>query len=106
VDFFGVSNAPLEGKGEVTRLNAAPFSLPRIQFRLAGTRDGSGIMFVSTTNGVSNLWNQPVQGGPPRRMTNFNSDLIFCFDWSPDGKQLVIARGHQASDVVVISNFR
>ena len=47
-----------------------------------------------------------VDGGPPKQLTNFTSDQIFGFDISRDGKQLALARGTQASDVVLISDFK
>ncbi len=52
-----------------------------------------------------NLWKQPLSGGPPQQITHFK-ELIFAYDWSPDGKQLAITRGSKPSDVVLISNFR
>ncbi len=30
-------------------------------------------------------------------------DSLFAYDWAPDGKQLVLARGKESSDVVIIS---
>ncbi|MGB7437285.1 MAG: hypothetical protein WBR26_07280 [Candidatus Acidiferrum sp.] len=63
-------------------------------------------MFLDSRDGVGNVWLQPLQGGKPRQLTNFSSDRIYSFDWSPDGKQLVVARGNSSSDVVLISNFR
>jgi hypothetical protein len=39
-------------------------------------------------------------------MTNFTSGLIFDFCWTLDGKQLLLARGNETSDVILISNFR
>jgi len=32
--------------------------------------------------------------------------LIFGFSWSRDGKEMLLARGENASDVILISNFR
>jgi hypothetical protein len=49
---------------------------------------------------------QPIPKGPPKQVSNFTSGQIFSFDWSPDGKQLYVARGSLASDIVLISNFR
>jgi Tol biopolymer transport system component len=68
--------------------------------------DGRAVTYIATSGGVSNIWSQPVDGGPPRQLTNFKSDQIFWFDWSRDGTQLAVARGTVESDVVVISNFR
>jgi hypothetical protein len=39
-------------------------------------------------------------------LTNFKTELIYNFEWSADGKQLVLARGTTTSDIVLISNFK
>jgi len=69
------------------------------------TPDGHALTYIMTSGGISNLWSQPIDGGPPRQLTNFKSDQIFWFDWSRDGK-LGVSRGTITSDVVLISNFR
>jgi Tol biopolymer transport system component len=68
--------------------------------------DGKAIQYVLTREGVSNIWQQKLAGGPPKQITNFKSGLIFDFDWSRDGKQLALTRGSENSDVILISNFR
>jgi serine/threonine protein kinase/Tol biopolymer transport system component len=70
------------------------------------TVDGRGVVFVISRDPVNNLWSQSLDGGPPKQLTSFSSDRIFKFDWSRDGKLLALARGHEGSDVVLISNFR
>jgi Tol biopolymer transport system component len=70
------------------------------------TTDGRALTYVVTSAGVSNIWLQPINGGAPRQLTTFKADRIFSFEWSRDGKQLLVARGMVASDVVLISNFR
>lgn len=70
------------------------------------TADGRALTYSVTSAGVSNIWLQPINGDAPRQLTTFQSDRIFFFDWSHDGKQLLVARGLVASDVVLISNFR
>lgn len=69
------------------------------------TADGRALTYVVTDGSVSNVWLQPIEGAAPRQLTTFKSDRIFSFEWSPDGKQLLVARGITASDVVLISNF-
>ena len=50
--------------------------------------------YAEVKDGVWNLWNQPIDGGAPKPVTNFTSDQIFSFGWSTDdGKRLAIARG-------------
>jgi Tol biopolymer transport system component len=67
---------------------------------------GEAIDYVLTRNGVSNIWQQKLTGGPPKQITNFDSGEIFDFDWSRDGRQLALTRGTESSDVILISNFR
>jgi hypothetical protein len=53
---------------------------------------------------VDNLWQQPLDGSSGRQITNFNSERIYDFHWSFDGKQLALVRGHTDSDVVLIKD--
>lgn len=69
------------------------------------TPDGKALTYPLLLGSEMNLWIQPVAGGPPRQITHFN-DLIASYDWSPDGKRLVVTRYKTSSDVVLISNFR
>jgi serine/threonine protein kinase len=68
--------------------------------------DGKGVQYLLTRNGATNVWEQPLSGGPPRRVTDFTSGLIFDFAWSRDGSQLLLAKGENTSDIILISNFR
>ena len=68
--------------------------------------DGKGLQYLLTRKGASNVWEQPLAGGKPYQVTDFNSGRIFGFSWSRDGKQLLIAKGSETRDVVLISNFR
>ncbi len=65
--------------------------------------DESGLDFVVTRNDVSNIWRQPLTGGPPVPITNYSVGRIFSFAWSPDGKWLSLGSGVSRSDVVVMS---
>jgi Tol biopolymer transport system component len=67
---------------------------------------GDAVEYALTRSGVSNIWRQKLGGGPPKQITNFESGLIFDFDWSHEGRQLALTRGTESSDVVLISNFR
>ena len=66
--------------------------------------DGRNVLYVDVRDGVSNIWAQPIDGSPPRQLTNFKSDLIFTFDLSMDGKQLALSRGTISNDVVLIAD--
>jgi Tol biopolymer transport system component len=75
-------------------------------FEIHWAPDGQALDYALTRGGASNIWRQPLAGGPPKQITNFKSDLIFFFAWSRDGKQLALERGTISSDVVLISNFQ
>lgn len=64
------------------------------------------LVFTRTSNGVSSVWTQPFDGGPPKQITDFEDQRIFNFAWSRDGKQLALSRGTVNSDVVLISGFK
>jgi Tol biopolymer transport system component len=70
------------------------------------TGDGRGLTFTKTANGVANVWMRPLDGGPDKQITNFKTDVIFNFKWSPDGRSIVTARGSLLSDLVLIRDFR
>jgi DNA-binding winged helix-turn-helix (wHTH) protein/Tol biopolymer transport system component len=68
--------------------------------------DGKGLQSLVIRDGVTNIWDLPLAGGEPKQLTKFTSGLIVDFNWFPDGKRLLLARGELNSDVVLISNFR
>ncbi|MGI8732373.1 MAG: protein kinase domain-containing protein [Pyrinomonadaceae bacterium] len=98
---------PLAG-GQPTRVFEGPIFTEEVS-RVAPPRwtaDSRALTYVVTSAGISNIWLQPISGDAPRQLTGFKSDRIFSFEWSHGGKQLLVARGLVASDVVLISNFR
>ncbi len=94
------------GGGEPTRTFDVDFAIQdRFGKRaIQWTPDGRAIDFIRENKGVSNIWRQSIDGGDPLPVTNFISDLIFNFAFSPDGQQLALSRGTINSDVVLISN--
>jgi Tol biopolymer transport system component len=68
--------------------------------------DGKSLEYFLTRNGYSNIWEQPLDGGEPRQLTRFTSGRIFDFNWSVDGKRLLLSRGEVSSDVVLLSNLK
>jgi len=70
------------------------------------TPDGKAIAYPVRENGVDNIWIQPIDGSPGRRITKFDSERILSFHWSPDGKNLGILRGHTDSDVVLLQESK
>jgi Tol biopolymer transport system component len=58
---------------------------------------------LRTENDAANVWEQSIAGGEPRQLTRFTSGRIFNFDWSGDGKRLVMTRGSISRDVVLLN---
>jgi serine/threonine protein kinase len=109
----GVNPPPIGSKPLVLKVIPLGGGAPVLQFNwpaLAGgprwAPKGDALQYVLTKNGVSDLWEQRLTGGPPKQITNFQSGLIFDFSWSQNGKQLALTRGSTSSDVILISNFR
>jgi Tol biopolymer transport system component len=65
--------------------------------------DGKSIVYIVTKKGISNLWAQPFEGGEPKQLTNFTSNRIYSFDFSPDGKQIICARGELSGYIVLLT---
>jgi Tol biopolymer transport system component len=77
---------------------------------LAWTKDGRSLLFLVDKHGVCNVWAQAIVGPgktppPPRQITNFSSDTIWSFAVSPDGSEMIYARGRRIGDTVLISHF-
>jgi TolB protein len=74
---------------------------------LKWTPDGRALAYLDLRKGVLNIWSQPLDGSPPKPLTNFDrSGQVWSFAWSRDGKQLAMARGAIKSDVVLIDNSK
>ena len=79
------------------------FEIPPTASRtLRWTSDGTAVAYIDSSQGVSNVWRQPLRGGARSRVTDFHSERIFDFAWSRDGKRLALSRGVEPNDVVVI----
>ncbi|MCA1633356.1 MAG: hypothetical protein LC802_06440, partial [Acidobacteria bacterium] len=92
---------PIEG-GSPVKVFDVKIKLPA---RLRWTPDGRAVTYVGHQDGLHDIWSQSIDGGEPKRITNFKADEIFSFDWSRDNK-LVISHGSSASDVVLIRNAK
>jgi Tol biopolymer transport system component len=64
--------------------------------------DGRALAYIDRTGGASNLWLQPLDRGPRRKLTHFSEGRIASFDWSRDGSKLAWMRVHEVRDIVAI----
>jgi eukaryotic-like serine/threonine-protein kinase len=69
---------------------------------MAFTPDGKSVAYIVRDQGVDNIFVQPLDGSPGHQITNFTSEHIAEFQWSPDGKNLAVARAQNTSDVVLL----
>ena len=93
---------PSEGGAPLRELDAPPEMLDLRDW----SPDGQAIDYVVTTDGVANVWRLPLSGGRPRQLTDWKSDFIYRFAWSPGGRQLAASRGNATTDLVLIKDFR
>jgi len=77
------------------------FAERHVSLRLFEAED-KAVAYPIRENEVDNIWVQPLDGSRGRQITNFDSEQILNFRWSPDGKSLCILRGHTDSDVVLL----
>jgi Tol biopolymer transport system component len=69
------------------------------------TSDGKAFVYLRNSDKVDNLWRQPLSGGEPSAITNFDSMSIYRFSPLADGSGFAISRGSETSDAVLISRF-
>src|SRR5262249_32084433 len=95
--------------GEIIRVFDPPPSTFMIYgCQLAWTPDGRGIAHVEIHDGVFNLWNYPLDGGPLQQLTHFieKAEPIRVFAFSPDGKEIALSRSPTTGDVVLIKDLK
>jgi serine/threonine protein kinase len=69
---------------------------------MSSTPDGKSVAYIVRDQGVDNIFVQPLDGSPGHQITNFTSEHIAEFQWSPDGKTLAVARAQNTSDVILL----
>ena len=102
VDVFSkLAVIPSDGGEPVKMFDKPPTTI--VESGIQWTPDGRALTFIANRDGVSNIWLQPLDGSPAKQLTNFTSETIFRFAWSPDGKMFVAERGTEIGDIVLIN---
>ena len=96
-----LSIAPLEN-GDQEKMLELPRTVQPIAF--AWLPDGRSIAYLDNASGILNVWSQPIDGGPPKQLTNFKSDFLNSFSIAPDGK-IAAYRFSATRDIVLIKDF-
>jgi serine/threonine protein kinase/Tol biopolymer transport system component len=95
---------PFEGHGD-TKIFSIP-STGTVLTILKWAQDGKSVLYTNTASNVTNIWSQPIDGGPAKPVTEFKEMLITGFSWSRDGKQLACTRGNLVRDAVLIRDLK
>jgi eukaryotic-like serine/threonine-protein kinase len=83
-------------------ISAEPDFVGCVQAPCQWSPDASGVDWVVTRNGTSNIWRLPLREGPAKQVTRFSSGEISSFAWSTDGSQLAVTRGETTTDAVLL----
>jgi serine/threonine protein kinase/Tol biopolymer transport system component len=102
---FALAIVPFAG-GQPTRVFNLPYTFVPSRSGFCWTPDGRAVTYLDDGESVGNIWSQAIEGGPPKRLTDFRSGSIARFALSPDGKQIAIARNIITDDVILIRDFR
>jgi len=89
------------GSAEEHRLPIVP--IPASDFYLAP--NGRSILYTKRDDGYRNIWSAPLEGTPPKKLTDFRSDSIFEFDVSPDN-HFAVVRGNRMADLVLLESTK
>ncbi len=117
-----IKSIPIEGSAgalsvsfivmdSITHQQLQSFPVPPVLVKSSGISslkfapDDSGLYFVSAPGAAANIWFQPLKGGVPIQVTQFTSDAINDFCWSPDFKVFAIARQKSIVNGVLIRDL-
>ncbi len=80
------------------------FDLPARRPIIHWSADSGAFYYIAGSFNSSSLWRRPLDGGEPQKLCDF-PDRVFNFAWSRDGKNLVVSRGEQQGDALLITNL-
>jgi Tol biopolymer transport system component len=95
-----IALVPLDAGPEPQRRMIDPDS--RVAEALQFTPDGKAVVYPIRESDTDNLWVQPLDGSHGHQITQFKSDTISAFRFSPDGKTIGVLRSHAESDAVLL----
>ena len=94
----GIAIIPISGGSPAKLLPIPIMEGQRVQW----TSGGRSLTYIDTLDGTSNIWSYDLYSGSARQITDFKTEAIFAYAWSPD-KQLVYERGTKQTDVTSIN---
>jgi Tol biopolymer transport system component/predicted Ser/Thr protein kinase len=81
-----------------------PF-IPSVSESVAWSADGKSIFYTSILNDRSNVYEQPLNGSPARKLTNFSDLMAGNIAPTRNGKNLFLTRVDVVRDAVLITGF-
>jgi DNA-binding winged helix-turn-helix (wHTH) protein/Tol biopolymer transport system component len=70
--------------------------------QLSWTRDGRALAYISPTREADELVLRPIDGSPPKVLSNARGQRLAGFSWSHDGSKLAIVRSKFMTDAFMI----
>lgn len=92
-----------------TDQSAAPKFLSIAATRLAvrWSPDGAALDFIENNAAGGKIWRQPLdEKQPPLIIADLPKAFLHNFAWSADGEKLVLSRGQQLNDAILLTNFQ
>lgn len=97
-----IAVVPLDGSAPLRTLH--PMATATGTGLLTWAKDGSGI--IASSNERFNLFFFPIEGGPPKRLTNLSDENFLFGALSADGRNMAAARGRMLRDTFLMRGFR
>ena len=88
-----------------TRQLTKVFDVPPTAFGTNMLNERTFIYWEANSD-IDNLWTRPLENGAATQITSFDSERIFGYAWSPDGKQFAVTRGTRTADIILMKDFR
>jgi len=93
---------PLEAGEPLQILKIPFFARPTVRWH----PNGKALSYLTTQDESADIWLWPLSDKAPAKFTNFNSERIFAYSWSRDGRYLACARGRSNRDVVMVTGLK
>jgi Tol biopolymer transport system component/DNA-binding winged helix-turn-helix (wHTH) protein len=82
------------------------FKIPTARGEVRWSADGKSLDYLENTPESAKIWRMEIAANTePKLLLTIPKSVLYDFVWSPDGKKLVLARGKQESDVMLLKNF-
>lgn len=82
------------------------FSLPQISGIFSWTPDGKSFDYLENAADGAKIWRRTLdESAEAKLLLTIPKTTLYNFAWTADGKNLVLARGQQERDVILLKNF-